>query len=306
VSAARTPAANALRWLVVGALAGVAIAAATLVRSGAPSGAGAVAVPADAVALVNGTAITRDALARYTGALARERGRIDLDPVEQRRILDRLIDEELLLQHGIALGLDRSEPNARRAIVSAVVDSLTTESMRDPSRAELEAFYRERSKTFARPGPLQVELARVPVGAFPEDEAKRRAAEIARRARAGESLAALGAELGSPLDPPLPPGATSNDALRDRFGGIVVQALTRLAPGETGDPVRAMDGYWVVRLVAREPDVVPPLDAVAEPVRQAWIQDDHDRQIQDRIAALRANARVEIADPELAGAAKAP
>ena len=44
---------------------------------------------------------------------------------------------------------------------------------------------------------------------------------------------------------------------------------------------------------------------VAESVRQAWIQDDHDRQIQDRIAALRANAQVEIADPELAGA-KAP
>ena len=142
----------------------------------------------------------------------------------------------------------------------------------------------------------------MPVGAFPEDEAKRRAVEIARRARAGEALAALGAELGSPLDPPLPPGATTNDALRDRFGVVVVQALARLAPGETGDPVRAMDGYWVVRLVAREPDVVPPLDEVAESVRQAWIQDDHDRQIQDRIAALRANAQVEIADPELAGA----
>jgi hypothetical protein len=298
MSAARPVVAHAQRWLLLGAVAGVAIAAATLVRSGAPKDAGPVAVPADV-----------DALARYIGALARERGRIDLDSAEQRRILDRLVDEELLLQHGIALGLDRNEPNARRAIVSAVVDSMTTASMREPSRAELEAFYREQSKTFARPGPLQVELALVPVGAIPEDEAKRRAGEIARRARAGESLAALARELGAPLDPPLPPGPITNDALRDRFGGIVVQALARLAPGETGDPVRAMDGYWVVRLVAREPDVAPPLDEVLEPVRQAWIQHDHDVQLQNEIDALRASAQVVIADPELAsqpGAAKAP
>ncbi len=295
MSASRASATNAQRWLVVGALAGVAIAAATLVRGGAPNGAGAAAVPAEAVALVNGHAITRDALARYTGALARERGRIDLDPAEQRRILDRLIDEELLLQHGIALGLDRSEPNARRAIVSAVVDSLTTNSMREPERAELEVFYREKGRSFARPGPLQVELALVPVGTLPEDEAKRRAVEIARRARAGESLTALAGELGAPLDPPLPPGPTTNDALRDRFGGIVVQALARLGPGESSDPVRAMDGYWVVRVVSREADVVPPIDDVIEPLRQEWIQHDHDVRLQEEITALRQSAAIEIA-----------
>ena len=97
--------------------------------------------------------------------------------------------------------------------------------------------------------------------------------------------------------------------MRDRFGGIVVQALARLAPGETGDPVRAMDGYWVVRLVAREPDVAPPLDDVVEAVRQAWIQHDHDVQLQAEIDALRKSASIEIADPELAAkppAAKAP
>jgi hypothetical protein len=277
------------------------------VRNGAREGA--VAVPADAVALVNGLPITRDALARFTGALARERGRIDLDPAEQSRILGRLIDEEVLLQHGIALGLDRSEPDARRAIVSAVVDSMTTASMREPSRADLEAYYRDQGKSFARRGPLQVEVAWVPVGAIPDDEAKRRAGEIARRARAGESLAALAAELGSPLDPPLPPGPATPDALRDRFGAVVVQALARLAPGETGDPVRAVDGWWVVRLVAREPDVVPPLDEVLEPARQAWVEQDREARLEEGIASLRANAAIEIADPELVaptGPASAP
>lgn len=294
MSEARPASAHAQRWLIAGAIAGVAIAAATLVRSGAPDGAG--VVPAEAVALVNGQAITRDQLARYTGAVARDRGRVDLDAAERRRILDRLIDEELLLQHGIALGLDRSEPSARRAIVSAVVDSLTTTSMREPTRDELEAFYVERSADFARPGPLQVEVALVPVPAVPEAEAKQRATEIARRARAGEAFAALAEQLAAPLDPPLAPGPTNVDALRDRVGGIVVQALARLAPGETSDPVRAMDGWWVTRLVSRDADVAPPLDAVVEPVRQAWIQKDHDVRLREEITTLRESATIEIPD----------
>jgi len=64
--------ASALRWLVVGVIAGAAIAAATLVRGGAPNATRATAsVPSEAVAVVNGKPVTRDALARFTGAIAR-------------------------------------------------------------------------------------------------------------------------------------------------------------------------------------------------------------------------------------------
>ena len=303
MSETQTGSASARRWLLAGALAGAAIAAATLVRGGAPSASGtAPSVPGDAVAMVNGRPITRDALARFTGAIAREQGRLDLDPAEQRRILDRLIDEELLLQHGITLGLDRSEPSARRAIVAAVIDTLTTAEMREPQRGELETFYRDSGKTFVRPGPVQVEMALVPIGAISQQEAKRRAGEIARRARAGESLTTLAAVLGEPLDPPLTAGKTHFDALRDRVGGIVAQALARLSPGEISDPVQAMDGYWVVRLVAREPDVMPPLDDVVEAVRQAWVQHEHDTLLTRAIEKLRQGAELTIADPALARA----
>jgi len=182
--------------------------------------------------------------------------------------------------------------------VSAVIDTLTSAEMRDPDRSDLEAFYRDYGKTLARAGAVQVEVAFVPVGAIAEDDAKQRASEIARRARAGESLAALG----QPLDPPLAAGPTNFDVLRDRFGNVVVQALAHLAPGEISDPVRAMDGYWVTRLVAREPDVVPPLDDVADAVQQAWVQHEHDALLTREIERLRNQADVTITDAPLAGA----
>jgi parvulin-like peptidyl-prolyl isomerase len=294
---ARSGSRRAIVWLSAGAAAGVALAAFTLVAAGG-SEPEAAASP-DAVALVNGAPITREALARFTAAIARERGRLELDPAEQRRILDRLIDEELLLQRGLALGLDRNEPAARRAIVSAVMDALTTQDSVEPDRAALEAFYAENAAGFTRPGRLRFEAVRIPIE-VPEAEARARAAEIVRRAADGEPLAAAAADLAAPIDPPLPEGPIAVDALRDRIGGIVVEALLGLRPGEVGAPVRALDGLWVVRLVAREPDERPPLDAVLEPVRQAWLQRDHDERLRAALAEMRAAARVEIVDSKLA------
>jgi hypothetical protein len=277
--------------MAIGALAGIALAAASLVR--APETARPALGP-DVAALVNGQPIGREALARFAATLARERGRLELDAAEEGRILDRLIDEELLLQRGLALGIERREPSARRAIVSAVVDGITSDEAREPDRAALESFYTENAARWARPGEILFEAARVPKE-LPDADA--RAAEMVRRARAGESLDVIGAELGAPIEPPLPVGKVSPDALRDRAGEKVVAALLALPSGETSDPVRAFDGLWVVRPLARDPDVQPPLDAVYEPVRQAWLEREHERQLTQELAALREQARIEIAPP---------
>lgn len=297
MSEATAPASRrALPWLAIGALAGIALAAATIVR---PPETAAPALGPDVVALVDGQPIEREALARHAATLARERGRLELDAAAESRILDRLIDEELLLQRGLALGIERREPSARRAIVSAVVDGITSADLPEPDREALEAFYRENATRWARPGDVLVEAARVPLDV---PDAAARAAEMLHRARAGESLDVINAELGAPIEPPLPPGKISPDALRDRVGDVVVRALLALPPGETSEPVRAFDGLWVVRLLARDPDVQPSLDAVYEPVRQAWLEQAHADRLEQELVTLRARATIERRDVPARGA----
>ena len=291
---------RARRWLVAGAVGGLAFAALALIRAPAPR------APAaggdDVVAWVNGQPIARESFARFVGAVARERSRLELDRDTKRELLQRLVDEELLLQQGIALGLDRREPSARRAIVSAVVEGITTdEDPGETTRDKLEAFYAERGRDFAQPGALQVEAALVPVAAGQEAQAYARARAIAGRARAGESLTALAASLGRPPDPPLPAGPLPLETLSGRLGSAVAQAAVQLAPGAISDPIRAADGWWVVKLVARGPDVIPPLDQVIEPVRNAYRMKQHDERLARRLAELRARADVQIVDKELAG-----
>jgi hypothetical protein len=293
----------ALRWLALGAAAGIFLAAASLLRGGEAQTA---KPPAgDAVAWVDGRPVSRETLARFAAAVARERGVLEFDPATQRQLLERLIDEELLLQRGLALDLARREPAARRAIVSAVIDGLTAEDDDRPERAALEAFYRENRREWTRSGPMRVEAVLVPIAETggSEAEARERALEAARRARAGESMAALALAHGN--RPSLPPGPLEVEALRERLGGAAVEALLGLEPGQTSEPVRGADGWWVLRLVAREPGAALPLEQVLEPVRARYQQRRHDERLREALAAMRAGADVRIADPELAAATDA-
>jgi hypothetical protein len=296
------PAGRARLLLALGALAGAALAAASLLRGGeaeAPAG-----PPADGVvAWVNGRPIARETFARFVGAAARERGVLELDPDMQRRLLERLVDEELLLQRGLELDLARREPAARRAIVSAVVDTLTAGDVAEPDPADLEAFYAETRERWLGPGPMQVEALlgprEGPGGS--EGAAHARAAELARRARERWDVPALVASgLARLPEPALPGGLAPPERLRERLGAAAYETLLGLEPGEVGGPARGPEGWWVLRLVARGPGSPPPLDRVLESVRAAWLQARHEERLGEALSALRARADVRVVDPALA------
>ena len=71
------------------------------------------------VATVNGQPISRgdyDAVLRTIGEL-RQRAVTDED---RRAALDRLIDDELLIEYGLQLGMARGDPTTRQALLGAV------------------------------------------------------------------------------------------------------------------------------------------------------------------------------------------
>jgi hypothetical protein len=76
---------------------------------------------------VNGQAITRGAFEHYVESAADGGEIASVDGEARRRLLLRLVDEELLLQRAVELGVHRKDPAARRAILSAVIASVTSE-----------------------------------------------------------------------------------------------------------------------------------------------------------------------------------
>ena len=182
--------------LSLGAAAGIALAASGLVGA-SPRGAG---MPRDAVAVVNGAPIRQDEYQRTLAAMANDR-REPLDAADRQHVLDRLIDEELLVQRGLELGLPQTDRKLRADLTSAMIAAVTTEVADGaPTDAELRAFYDSHRTFFMRTGRLRIRTVFVRTAA---DEtagasvqaAQARAAEAVRRLRDGAEIVTVRAEV---------------------------------------------------------------------------------------------------------------
>ncbi len=279
--------------LAIGAGAGVALAATGLVASSVTRGRG---LPPGAVARVNGALVRGDDYARSLDALERDR-RAGREPADRRLVLDRLIDEELLVQRGLELGLARQDARVRRDLSAAVIDAVVTEHEDGtPSDAELEAFYRRERDFFARPGRLRVRQlwCRADTAAdAPSAEARARAA--AASLRAGEDFAGVRARLGDPEIAPLPDALLSPAKLLDHLGPTALRAALELEAGAVSDPVRSATGYHVLQVLEREAEWVPPREEIADEVVAEYRRRRGERALRAYLDGLRTRAEVEIA-----------
>ena len=279
--------------LAIGAGAGVALAATGLVASSVTRGRG---LPPGAVARVNGALVRGDDYSRSLDALERDR-RAGAVPSDRRLVLDRLIDEELLVQRGLELGLARQDARVRRDLTAAVIDAVVTEHEDGtPPDAELEAFYRRERDFFARPGRLRVRQlwCRADTAAdAPSAEARARAA--AASLRAGEDFAGVRARLGDPEIAPLPDALLSPAKLLDHLGPTALRAALELEAGAVSDPVRSATGYHVLQVIEREAEWVPPREEIADEVVAEYRRRRGERALRAYLDGLRARAEVEIA-----------
>ncbi len=268
-----------------GAVGGLAVAAFSVVEMEVPS------LAAGAAATVNGAPIAEDDFARAVAAVAADRD----SPFEARTVLDRLIDEELLLQRALELGLERHDRGVRAKLVEAMIEAILAEGTdREPTRAEARAFYDEHRALFAKVTQVEVEAIR-----FAADRAEggARAKTAALRLRAGEPAETVNRELGDPSVIPLPEGLLPVTSLQQYLGPTVVRAVLALAPGEVSDPVRAGGSDWVIRLDQRVEGEPPPFEEIESHVRAEMVRRADDGRLRAYLDDLRSRADVRIRKP---------
>jgi hypothetical protein len=277
--------------LVLGMVAGVGMAASGLMTRENH------ALPAGLVAMVNGESIRRDEYERLLAALDTDR-RAGLSADDRRHVLDRLIDEELLVQRGLELGLVRQDRRLRAGLTGAVISSVVAAPPEtEPSDAELRSFYEENGDFFRRLG--RIHLRQIFVRAAGGGDSSRsldRAREAARRWKAGEEYPSLSAELGDPPLAPLPDAPLPVAKLRDYLGPTVARAVLDLEHGEISEPIRSGGGFHVLQVVEREDDSTPPLEEVRAQVAEEFRRRTDERTLRAYLDDLRARARIFVAD----------
>ena len=279
-----------LAWLAEGAVAGVATAAFGLIgtdarRAGLPSG---------AIASVNGTLLYADDYTRLVEGVESDT-REPAGPELRRRVLDRMIEEELLVQRGVELGLVESDRRVRADITQAMIQSIVVETEdQQASEDELRRFYGEEAGFFTQPGRVRAGQVFFRVAGVADEAALlARAGEAQRRLEAGEPLERVRAELGDAEVSPIPDALLPPAKLREYVGPTALRAVMELAPGAISAPVRSGMGLHVFQLIEREEARVPPFEDVAESVRAEWVRRAGDRALRGYLDDLREDARVQ-------------
>ncbi|MDR3519033.1 MAG: peptidyl-prolyl cis-trans isomerase [Azospirillaceae bacterium] len=276
---------RSLRLFAAGAVAGLALAAASLFTG--PEAGDRQALPAGGVARVNGVAIGRDSYEKLLRNLYNV-APADAAPAQRKDTLRRLIDEELLVQRGLEVGLPTTELAVREAIVTAVIDNIDADVLAEqPDDAKLRPFFEANRSRFVDPGTFSVRDLRVPAGAGTADRA-------ARGLAAGEPLTEMVARLGL-----VPATLVPDTPLTDLTAGATLSpdalaALTRLSPGQA-IAVTADDGEHLLVLTARETSAVPDFAAVRDRVARDYLRVKVDRAQTDYLAFLRGRAEIAVA-----------
>lgn len=238
-----------------GALAGLALAVGAALGPFARK-----AAPGAVAAMVGDVPIPASALDDALSALAADK-RNALTPADREDALGRLIDEELLVQRGLDLGIAREDPPTRKALVDAMVRLATTQAdAQTPGDAVLERFYQAR--------PL--------LGA-------------------GEPLLRLRASTieGAPL--PLPGAPVPLSRLPGLIGPTLAGVAAGLEPGQRSAPVVAGGQSVIVELIEKRETPRPAFAQAREMVLEAWRRERRDAALEAYLADLRRRTPVERA-----------
>lgn len=281
-----------LALFIAGAVAGMVAAAVGLL--GDPSDSG--ALPAEAAARVNGQIIQRLDHDRLIQALQADRRSVV--PAEAHAFaLDRLIDEELLVQRGLELGLAQHDTRVRKDLTLAMIESVVADYRDlDATDQELRAYFEAERDFFAQAGRFRLRQIWVRARTLADGEAAfERAREASERLRAGAAFDRVRSELGDAESPPLPDALLPPNKLADYLGPTVLRAALELELGAISEPVRSSTGYHVLQLVELGPADAPQFEAIRPQVLAEYRRRQADQALRGYLADLRDRADVEIA-----------
>lgn len=216
-------------------------------------------------ARINGWVIPVADVEMALEAMARD-SRNPLDSDDAIRALDRLVDEELLLQRGIELGLPHNAPEVRRAIVLAMIDTIIANAGGEPSRAQLRTLFEAEPELFAAEAALRVSW------------------HMASSADGNRQVA---------------PAAPPNSLLRITDLRVYLgTALTRHAQsGEVGEmvgPVELGGQFHWISIHEKQNFGTPVFEDNVERVTALWHERRQEAALEDYLTQLRDRAEIEV------------
>lgn len=240
------------------------------------------------LASINATRITRAEYLAHLEMLSQDK-RNPVTATDRRRILDRIIEEKLLIGRGLELGLAESESSVRKAIVSAMIETITAEAAStEPSPEQLQTFYDANINYFAAPN-----LAAVQRMVFKGEQASTRALKAYQALVSGASWSAVSNDADRDLLS-LPAAPLPVARLRGYLGPTLTETALALQPGQFSEPLIIGTNSIILRLLELQRAQPQPLTAIREQVTREFQRRASDESLRSYLQRLRREADIRI------------
>ena len=202
----------------------------------------------------------------------------ELDDPELERIIQRYIDEEVMVREAYARGLDRSDGRIRQRLIGKI-DFLIEEEPEDPTAEDLKAFYEAAPENYFYPVTLDTRQILGPSGSL-----------------SAENLPALEQDSITPEDL----GSvrlfygTREEELADTLGAEAAKALFSSPIGSWHGPFDTKGGDLLVQVVALNEAAWFSDEKLERFIREDWYIQQRKKLRRAKLDALRKNYQIVI------------
>jgi len=279
-----------LALLAAGAASGLLLAASGIIGRWSLSGND---LPEHTIARVGGQLISEARYLQLLYDLAADK-RSPLSDEDQRFALDRLIDEELLIQRGIELGLPSNSPAVRKAIASEVIAQVAAETEAAvPDEGDLHRLYESDSAFFTSEAHYRVRSWRLPgAGA----DAEQRAAAAFELLHKGTPIEEVMRSTGLQRETMLPDQKLTLTKLADYLGPELARQVPGLEPATFSRTLRANGSFHILYLAEREAGTLPPFEDIRPQVEAEALRRAGDRALRNYLKWLRGRSDIVVAE----------
>ena len=217
--------------------------------------------------------------------LARDK-RSPLTNQDKEYVLERMIEEELLIKRAIDLGMLENNPMARGTIVQQMIKNIVTEGSRiEPQENELIEFFQENIGFFTKANRLRVRQIYFSKDDF-GDEVVEKAKDAFIRLNKGENFEEV-ALSGSKSALKIPDTLMNLSKVREYIGPSLMREAQLLKPGYSSAPNKVSGGYKIIYLVDREDATQPEYSNIRSTVLSEFLKRRDDQSLRKYLDNLK-------------------
>ena len=212
--------------------------------------------------------------------------RSPLTQKDKEYVLERMIEEELLIKRAIDLGMLNDNPMARGTIVQQMIKTIIAENARyEISDSELESFFLENSGFFTKSSRLRIQQIY-----FSNEQLKDDSLVVAKKAydllKRGDDFESV-SKLGSPSALKIPNSLMTLSKVREYIGPSLMNLARELEINSFTSPIEVSGGYKIIYLIDKELASPPQFNDIKASVSSEFLKRKDDQSLRSYLENLK-------------------